>query len=111
MEVATRYYAGAKPQINEQIVSYNKKFHKVTKRYKHVKLLRVTTSGNHFTTHVLHLNYKGKGTITKEILNDLTSNGKCESHTATKLLWKNECENVNNPITVKEISKEMLEKM
>ena len=55
MEVPVRYDAGARTRISEQIVSYNKKLHKVTKRYKHVKLVRVTTSRNHFTTHGLHL--------------------------------------------------------
>ena len=48
--------------------------------------------------------------MTKEILNNLTPNGKCQSLPAIKLPWKNECENVNAPITVKETSKETLDK-
>jgi hypothetical protein len=101
---------GARPQINEQIVSYNKRLHKVTKKYKHVKLVRVTTSWNNFTTHGLHLNYKGKEAMTKEILNNLTSNCKCQSLPAIKLPWKNEYENVNAPIIGKETSKEVFDK-
>jgi len=60
MEVPVRYDTEVRPLISEQIVSYNRKLHKVTKKYKHVKLVRVTTSRNHFTTHDLHLNYTGK---------------------------------------------------
>jgi len=36
MEVPVRYDTEARPLISEQIVSYNRKLHKVTKQYKHV---------------------------------------------------------------------------
>jgi hypothetical protein len=110
MEVPVRYAAGARPSISEQIVSYNKKLHKVTKKYKHVKLVRVTTSSYHFTTHGLHLNYNGREAMTKEILNNLTSNCEHENLPAIEVTWKNEQENVNVQITGKESSKEMLDK-
>ena len=110
MEVPVRYDAGVKSQISEQIISYNKKLYKVTKKYKHAKLVKITSSRNYFTTHGLHLNYKGKEAMTKEILNNLTSKGEGQSLPVIKLPWKNECNNVDAPIIGKETSKGMIDR-
>ena len=110
MEVPVRYDAGVKSQISEQIVSYNKKLYKVTKKYKHVKLAKIPSSRNYFTTHGLHLNYKGKEVMTKEILNNLTSKGEGQSLPVIKLPWKNACNNIDAPIIGKETSKGMIDR-
>jgi hypothetical protein len=60
VEVPVRYDMGARSPINEQIESYNRKLHKVTKSFTHVKLVKVTTNRDDFTKHGLHLNNKGK---------------------------------------------------
>jgi hypothetical protein len=49
VEVLVRYKIGARSHINEQIQNYNKKQNKVTKSFKHVKLVKVTTNREHFT--------------------------------------------------------------
>jgi len=109
MEVPVRYDTEARPLICEQIVNYNKKLHKVTKKYKHVKLIRVTTSRNHFTTHGLHLNHSGKETIAKAILNNLPSNCDSQRLPTITLPWRDECGSVNAPITKRESSKVILD--
>jgi hypothetical protein len=109
MEIPVRYDTEARPLICEQIVSYNKKLHNVTKKYTHVKLVRVTTGRNRFTNHGLHLNHTGKEAITKETLNNVPSNCEGQSSPAIQLPWKDECENVNAPNTEKESPKMILD--
>jgi len=60
LEVPVRYGIGARANINEQIESYNKKLHKVTINFMHVKLINATTNRGDFTKRGLHLNSKGK---------------------------------------------------
>jgi hypothetical protein len=71
VEVPVRYNIGARSHINEQIENYNKKRNKVTKSFKHVKLVKVTTNREHFTKHGLHLNNKHKEIMSKELLKNL----------------------------------------
>jgi hypothetical protein len=101
MEIPVRYDTEARPLTCEQIASYNKKLHKITKKYEHVKLIKVT-SRNHFTNHGFHLNHTGKETIATEILTNLPANCKGQSPPAIQLPWKDECENVHVPNTEKE---------
>jgi len=63
MDVPLRYDPGKRPHINEEIVNYNRKLHKVTKSFKHAKLIKSTTNRELFTHHGLHLNKKGKEVV------------------------------------------------
>ena len=44
IDVPLRYDPGKRPHINEEIVNYNRKLHKVTKSFKHAKLIKATTN-------------------------------------------------------------------
>jgi lysophospholipase L1-like esterase len=81
---------GVGSPINEQIKNYNKKLHKVTKRFRHVKLARVTTNREHFTKHGLHLNNKGKEIMSKELLKNLPTKHGSQKVAAIQLPWRNE---------------------
>ena len=63
IDVPLRYDPGKRPHINEEIVNYNRKLHKVTKSFKHAKLIKSTTNRELFTHHGLHLNKKGKEVV------------------------------------------------
>jgi hypothetical protein len=89
VEVPVRYNIGAISCI-EQIENYSKKLHKVTKRFKHVKLIKVTTNREHFTKHGLHLNNKGKEIMSKELLKNLSIKHESQKVAAIQLPWKNE---------------------
>jgi hypothetical protein len=89
-EVPMRNDIGVGSPINEQIKNYNKKLHKVTKRFKHVKLTRVTTNREHFTKHGLHLNNKGKEIMSKELLKNLPTKHESQKVAAIQLPWRNE---------------------
>ena len=93
-EVPMRNDIGVGSPINEQITNYNKKLHKVTKRFKHVELTRVTTNREHFTKHGLHLNKKGKETITKELIKYLPTKQGNQNVAAIQLPWRDESEKV-----------------
>ena len=75
---------------NEQIMNYNRKLHKVIKRFNHVKLTEVTTNREHFTKHGFHLNMKGKETLTKELIKYLPIKKDNQKDVAIKLPWRNE---------------------
>jgi hypothetical protein len=47
--VPLRYDPGKRPYINEEIMNYNRKLHKVTKRFKHAQLVKATTNRELFT--------------------------------------------------------------
>jgi hypothetical protein len=89
-EVPMRNDIGVGSPINEQIMNYNKKLHKMTKRFKHVKLTRVTTNSEHFTKHGLHLNKKGKETMTKELIKYLPTKQGNQKVAAIQLPWRDE---------------------
>jgi len=89
-EVPMRNDKGIGSPINEQITNYNKKLHKVTKQFKHVKLTRVTTNREHFTKHGLHLNKKGKETITKGLIKYLPTKQSNQNVAAIQLPWRDE---------------------
>jgi len=89
-EVPMRNDIGVGSPINEQITNYNKKLHKVTKRFKQVDLTRVTTKREHFTKHGLHLNKKGKETITKQLIKYLPTKQGNQNVAAIQLPWRDE---------------------
>jgi hypothetical protein len=60
-----------KQDPNEQIEIYNKKLVNVTKTFKNVKLVGVTTDREHFTKHGLNLNNKDMEIMSKELLKNL----------------------------------------
>jgi hypothetical protein len=88
--VPVRYDTEDRSHINEQIESYNKKLYKVTKSFKHVKLVKVTTMREDFTKHGLHLNNKGKEKMTKELLKNLSALQKRQRTAVICLPWRRE---------------------
>ena len=90
VEVPVRYDTGARSHINEQIEIYNKQLDKVTKHFKHVKLIKLTTNREHFTKHGLHFNSKGKEILSKELLMNLQSRQESPKVPAIQLPWKND---------------------
>ena len=87
--VPVRYDIEAKSQINERIENYNKELDKITKRFRHVQLIKVTTNRGHFTRHGLHLNYKGKEVLSKEILMNLHNKRKRNKEAEVQLPVEN----------------------
>ena len=49
IDVPLRYDPGKRPCINEEIMKYNRKLHKVTKRFKHAQVVKATTNRELFT--------------------------------------------------------------
>jgi hypothetical protein len=71
IDVPLRYDPGKRPHINEEIVNYNRKLHKVTKSLKHAKLIKSSTNRELFTQRRLHLNKRGKEIMSNEIIEKL----------------------------------------
>jgi hypothetical protein len=90
VEIPVRYDIGAISHINKQIKNYNKKLYTVTKRFKHVKLIAVATTREHFIKHGLHLNNKGKEILSHEVLKYLLTKHESQSVAVIRLPWKNE---------------------
>ena len=88
--VPVRYDIAARTLTNEQIARYNKKLHKVTKSFTHVKLVKVTTNRDDFTKHGLHLNNKGKEKLSTELLKNLSASQKTQKTVPIYLPWKSE---------------------
>jgi len=49
IDVPFRYDLGKGPYVNEEIMNYNRKLHKVTKRFKNAQLVKATTNRELFT--------------------------------------------------------------
>jgi hypothetical protein len=90
VEVPLRYDTGARAYINEQIERYNKKLYKITKSFRQVKMVKVTTNREDFTKHGLHLSNKGKEKMTNELLKNLAITQKSPKTAAIHLPWKSE---------------------
>jgi hypothetical protein len=90
VELPVRYDTGVRSHIKERIENYNKKLYKVTKGFKHVRLVKVTPSREHFTKHGLHLNNKGKEITSKELLQSIQIKHQSQKVAANQLPWKNE---------------------
>jgi len=74
IDVPLRYDPGKRPHISEEIVIYKTKLHKVTKSFKHAKIIKATTNRELFTQHGLHLKKKGKEFMSNEIIEKLLIN-------------------------------------
>ena len=90
LDVPLRYDIGIGSPVNEQIIGYNKQLHKITERYKHVIMVRSTTTREHFTRHGFHLNRVGKEVVSKEIINYLSINQSDRKAAVPRLRWKEE---------------------
>jgi hypothetical protein len=89
-DVPMRNDLGGGSTITEQVTNYNRKLHKVTKRFRHVNLAKVTTNTEHFTKHGFHLNRIGKETLSKELIKYLPTK-QCSQKTAViQLPWGDE---------------------
>lgn len=90
IDVILRYDLGKRPYINEEIMNYNRKLHKVTKRFKKAQLVKATTNKELFTRHRLHLNKKGKEIMISEIIEKLLTNVDSQKVNINHLPWKME---------------------
>ena len=88
IDVPLRYDPGKRPHINEEIMNYNRKLHKVTKCFKHVKLVKATINREFFTQHRLHLNKKGKEMMSNKIIEKLLINVDSQEVDVIYLPWK-----------------------
>jgi lysophospholipase L1-like esterase len=71
IDIPLRQDPGKRPYINEEIVNYNRKLHKVKKSFKHAKLIKATPNRELFTQQGLHLNIKGKEIMSNEVIEKL----------------------------------------
>ena len=69
-------------------MNYNSKLHKVTKSFKHAKLIKATTNRELFTQHGLQLNIKGKEIMSNEIREKLLTNVDSQKVNVIHLPWK-----------------------
>jgi hypothetical protein len=90
VDVPLRYDLGDRPHINDEIIKYNMKVNKLTKKYGNVKTINIITSRKLFTCHGLHLNNKGKEVLIKGIIEKIPNNTvSCKSNVIC-LPWKHE---------------------
>jgi hypothetical protein len=88
IDVPLRYDPGKRPHVNEKIVNYNRKLHKVTKSFKHAKLIKETTNRELCTQPGLHLNKKGKEIMSNEVIEKLLINVDSQEVDVICLPWK-----------------------
>jgi hypothetical protein len=79
-------------------MNYDKKLHKVTKRFKNARLVKAITKRELFTRHGLHVNKKGKEIMISKIIDRLLTNANSQTINVIHLPWKIE--------TVKQIANE-----
>ena len=71
----------------------------MTKSYKQVKLIKITTNREHYTKHGLHLNSRGKESMAKEILINLQVKPVPHTTSVIHLPWKQDVIKVGDQIT------------
>ena len=103
-EIPLRYDIGATLHISDQIKQYNKKLGKVTKSYKQVKLIKITTNREHYTKYGLHLNSRGKESMAKELLINLQVKPVPRTTSVIHLQWKQDVIKVGDQIIQDESS-------
>jgi hypothetical protein len=60
MGVPLRFDLNERSGINDDIRKYNRKLHKVIKRFKNIQLIKAVSDRELFTQHCLHMNRKEK---------------------------------------------------
>jgi hypothetical protein len=71
LDISHRYDLIETSCVNSEIQVFNRKLRKVTKLYKHVKVLEVSRNRNVFTRHGLHLNGEGKRLMARQIVREI----------------------------------------
>jgi hypothetical protein len=74
--------------VNHEIQVFNRKLRKVTKLYKHVKVLVVSSNRKVFTRHGLHLNGEGKMLMARQIVREIRQITVEEINNMISLDWK-----------------------
>ncbi len=46
--------------VNKEVVNFNRKLQNVTKKFDNTETVKMSTKGDHFTRHGLHINGRGK---------------------------------------------------
>jgi len=78
--------------VNKEIVTYNRKLHKVVKTVGNVKIIQATLNRNDFTRHGMHLNILGKEKMAKLIGDSIKTPMTRKKETPFILKWKEEQE-------------------
>ena len=90
VDVPFRYDLKKRCNINEEIIVYNRKVHKLIKKFHNVQAVEAITDRNLFTRHGLQLNGKGKEIMINRIIEKVINNtGSCKTKTIY-LPWKME---------------------
>ena len=55
------------PCVNQEVTKFNRQVKKIMKLQSKVKVLEINLDRNHFTTHGLHLNFKGKVLVSQKL--------------------------------------------
>ena len=95
-DVPPRYDLSDRSHINDEIIKYNKRVNKQIKRYGHVKTIKAITNTELFTRHGLHMNYKGREMLIKEIVGKMKENASRWKMNVICLPWKKELEATTN---------------
>jgi hypothetical protein len=71
LNVPVRYDPLTNFRTNQDIMNFNDKLKKKSKRFNHVRLIEMSTNRKYFTNHGFHLNKLGKERIAKEIVRQI----------------------------------------
>jgi hypothetical protein len=74
--------------VNKEIQVFNRKLRKVTKLYKHVKILEVSNNREVFTRHGMHLNREGKRQIVRQMAREIRQITADKVNSTISLDWK-----------------------
>ena len=57
--------------VNKEVVNFNRKLQKVTKKFDNTETVKMSTKRDHFTRHGLHINGRGEGWITSHLATNI----------------------------------------
>jgi hypothetical protein len=92
MTAPHRYDLHGSSCVNDEIVVYNRKLHKVGKTADNVKTIQAPSNRNDFTRHGMHLNVSGKEKVAKLIGESIKKLTTRKKGTPLVLKWKEEQE-------------------